>query len=138
MNASLKYERLEIIENKCRYSFEKESNDIENIEKLVSEQLNSKDCPLSLDFLINTEQNEFNFFKERIQKLDIKEQILLNTLNDIKSEIKDEDAPIIQFDTNSNKKSDNNNESISNNIFNSISMMVHKILHKKNDKWERS
>ena len=118
MNASLKYERLEIIENKCRYSFEKESNDIENIEKLVSEQLNSKDCPLSLDFLINTEQNEFNFFKERIQKLDIKEQILLNTLNDIKSEIKDEDAPIIQFDTNSNKKSDNNNESISNNIFN--------------------
>ena len=133
MNASLKYERLEIIENKCRYSFEKESNDIENIEKLVSEQLNSKDCPLSLDFLINTEQNEFNFFKERIQKLDIKEQILLNTLNDIKSEIKDEDAPIIQFDTNSNKKSDNNNESISNNIFNSISMMVHKILHKK--KW---
>ena len=133
MNASLKYERLEIIENKCRYSFEKESNDIENIEKLVSEQLNSKDCPLSLDFLINTEQNEFNFFKERIQKLDIKEQILLNTLNDIKSEIKDEDTPIIQFDTNSNKKSDNNNESISNNIFNSISMMVHKILHKK--KW---
>ena len=133
MNASLKYERLEIIENKCRYSFEKESNDIENIEKLVSEQLNSKDCPLSLDFLINTEQNEFNFFKERIQELDIKEQILLNTLNDIKSEIKDEDAPIIQFDTNSNKKSDNNNESISNNIFNSISMMVHKILHKK--KW---
>ena len=131
MNASLKYERLEIIENKCRYSFEKESNDIENIEKLVSEQLNSKDCPLSLDFLINTEQNEFNFFKERIQELDIKEQILLNTLNDIKSEIKDEDAPIIQFDTNSNKKSDNNNESISNNIFNSISMMVHKILHKK-------
>ena len=131
MNASLKYERLEIIENKCRYSFEKESNDIENIEKLVSEQLNSKDCPLSLDFLINTEQNEFNFFKERIQKLDIKEQILLNTLNDIKSEIKDEDTPIIQFDTNSNKKSDNNNESISNNIFNSISMMVHKILHKK-------
>ena len=131
MNASLKYERLEIIENKCRYSFEKESNDIENIEKLVSEQLNSKDCPLSLDFLINTEQNEFNFFKERIQKLDIKEQILLNTLNDIKTEIKDEDAPIIQFDTNSNKKSDNNNESISNNIFNSISMMVHKILHKK-------
>ena len=131
MNASLKYERLEIIENKCRYSFEKESNDIENIEKLVSEQLNSKDCPLSLDFLINTEQNEFNFFKERIQNLDIKEQILLNTLNDIKTEIKDEDAPIIQFDTNSNKKSDNNNESISNNIFNSISMMVHKILHKK-------
>ena len=131
MNASLKYERLEIIENKCRYSFEKESNDIENIEKLVSEQLNSKDCPLSLDFLINTEQNEFSFFKEKNQKLDIKEQILLNTLNDIKSEIKDEDAPIIQFDTNSNKKSDNNNESISNNIFNSISMMVHKILHKK-------
>ena len=86
MNASLKYERLEIIENKCRYSFEKESNDIENIEKLVSEQLNSKDCPLSLDFLINTEQNEFNFFKERIQNLDIKEQILLNTLNDIKTE----------------------------------------------------
>ena len=131
MNASLKYERLEIIENKCRYSFEKENNDIENIEKLVSEQLNSKDCPLSLDFLINTEQNEFNFFKERIQKLDIKEQILLNTLNDIKSEIKDEDAPIIQFDTNSNKKSDNNNDNISISIFNSISRMVHKILHKK-------
>ena len=131
MNASLKYERLEIIENKCRYSFEKESNDIENIEKLVSEQLNSKDCPLSLDFLINTEQNEFNFFKERIQKLDIKEQILLNSLNDIKSEIIDEDDQIIQFDTNSDKKNDNNNDSISNRIFISISRMVHKILHKK-------
>ena len=131
MNASLKYERLEIIENKCRYSFEKESNDIENIEKLVSEQLNSKDCPLSLDFLINAEQNEFNFFKERIQKLDIKEQILLNSLNDIKSEITDEDSPIIQFDNNSSKKSDNNNDNISNSIFNSISRKVHKVLHKK-------
>ena len=131
MNASLKYERLEIIENKCRYSFEKESNDIENIEKLVSEQLNSKDCPLSLDFLINTEQSEFNFFKERIQKLDIKEQILLNSLNDIKSEISDEDAPFISFDTNLGKNNDNNNDNISNSIFNSISRMVHKILHKK-------
>jgi len=131
MNASLKYERLEIIENKCRYSFEKESNDIENIEKLVSEQLNSKDCPLSLDFLINAEQNEFNFFKERIQKLDIKEQILLNSLNDIKSEITDEDSPIIQFDNNSSKKSDNNNDNISNSIFNYISRKVHKVLHKK-------
>jgi len=38
MNASLKNERLEIIENKFRYSFEKESNDIENIEKLLSER----------------------------------------------------------------------------------------------------
>ena len=131
MNASLKYERLEIIENKCRYSFEKESNDIENIEKLVSEQLNSKDCPLSLDFLINTEQNEFNFFKERIQKLDIKEQILLNSLNDIKSEISDEDSPFIPFDTNLGKKEESNNDNISNRIFNSISRMVHKILHKK-------
>ena len=131
MNASLKYERLEIIENKCRYSFEKESDDIENIEKLVSEQLNSKDCPLSLDFLINTEQSEINFFKERIQKLDIKEQILLNSLNDIKSEISDEDSPFISFDTNSSKKGDNNNDNISKTIFNSISWMVHKILHKK-------
>ena len=130
MNASLKYERIEIIENKCRYSFEKESNNIENIEKLVSEQLNSKDC-LSLDFLINTEQSEFNFFKERIQKLDIKEQILLNSLNDIKSEISDEDAPFISFDTNLGKNNDNNNDNISNSIFNSISRMVHKILHKK-------
>ena len=131
MNASLKYERLEIIENKCRYSFEKESNDIENIEKLVSEQLNSKDCPLSLDFLINTEQSEFNFFKERFQKLDIKEQILLNSLNDIKSEISDEDSPFIPFDTNLGKKEESNNDNISNRIFNSISRMVHKILHKK-------
>ena len=131
MNASLKYERLEIIENKCRYSFEKESNDIENIEKLLSEQVNSKDCPISLDFLINTEQNEIKFFKERIQKLDIKEQILLNSLNDIKSEITDEDSPFIPFDTNSDKKNDTNNDNISISIFNSISRMVHKILHKK-------
>ena len=68
------------------------------------EQLNSKDSPISLDFLINTEQNEINFFKERIQKLDLKEQILLNSLNDIKSEITDEDTPFIPFDANSGKK----------------------------------
>ena len=123
MNASLKYERLEIIENKCRYSFEKENNKFENIEKL--------DCSLSLDFLINTEQNEINFFKERIQKLDIKEQILLNSLNDIKSEITNEKPQIIKFNTDIDKKSDNNNDNISNSIFNSISRMVHKILHKR-------
>ena len=131
MNASLKYERLEIIENKCRYSFEKESNDIENIEKLLSEPVISKDCPISLDFLINAKQNEFNNFKERIQKLDIKEQILLNSLNDIKSEIIDEDSPFIPFDTNTDKKNETNNDNISISIFNSISRMVHKILHKK-------
>ena len=84
-----------------------------------------------MDFLINTEQSEFNFFKERFQKLDIKEQILLNSLNDIKSEISDEDSPFIPFDTNLGKKEESNNDNISNRIFNSISRIVHKILHKK-------
>ena len=83
-----------------------------------------------MDFLINTEQNEINFFIERIQKLDLKEQILLNSLNDIKSEITDEDTPFIPFDANSGKKNDTNNDNISISIFNSINRMVHKILHK--------
>ena len=127
----LKYERLEINENKYRYSFEEESKDFEALEKLVSEHL-PKDYSFSFkDLLIKTETSEINFFKTKIQNLDIKEQILLNSINDIKLSLKNEDVQIILFEANKQEKNENIDCAISSKVFNAINIWVHKTLHKK-------
>ena len=127
----LKYERLEINENKYRYSFEEESKDFEALEKLVSEHL-PKDYSFSFkDLLIKTETSEINFFKTKIQNLDIKEQILLNSINDIKLSLKNEDVQIILFEANKQEKNENIDYAISSKVFNAINIWVHKTLHKK-------
>ena len=100
----LKYERLEINENKYRYSFEEENKDFVALEKLISEHL-PKDYSFSFKyFIIKTETSEINFFKTKIQNLDIKEQILLNSINDIKLSLKKENVQIILFDANKQEK----------------------------------
>ena len=131
MNTSLKYERLEINENKCRYSFEEENNDFESLEKLVSEPLNKYYSFTFNDSLLKTDQSEINYFEEKKQNLDIKENIILTILNEIKSKIIDIDNEelIIQFDYDTGKKSEV--DEISVNIFNSINLVVHKTLHEK-------
>ena len=128
MSATLKYERLEINEDKCRYSFEEENNDFETIEKLV-EHL-PKDFPIK-DLIFKAEPSEKTFFQSKIQNLDIKEQILLKSIHDIKLSLKSEDSQIILFDTNKNEKNGNNEYNKSIDIFNEINRMVHKALHKK-------
>ena len=129
MSTTLKYERIQINENKCRYSFEDESNDFETIEKLVVEHL-PKDFSIK-DLIFKTEPSEQSFFESKIKNLDIKEQILLEAIHEIKLSLKNEDSQIILFDTNKNEKTGNNEYNTSIEIFNEIDRMVHKALHKK-------
>ena len=130
MNASLHYEQIEINENKCRYSFEEDCSDLESLEKLVSEHF-PKDCPFAVkDFLVKAEKSEI-FIKQRIEKLDVKEKILLNTINDIKAGLDNDDFQYIEFDNNKNIKNDNNDYNIRNNMFKAIDILIHKTLHKK-------
>jgi len=125
MNGTLNYKNLIINDNKCRYSFEEESNDYESI----ADQIN---CEGYLkDILIKPEEAEINYIKEKIKNLDIKEQILLNSLDEISSEITKDESQIVLFNTNTNKKDDIYNNDISETIYNTISRMVHKSLHKK-------
>lgn len=71
---------------------------------MVSEHL-PKDYSFSFkDLLIKTETSEINFFKTKKQNLDLKEQILLNSINDIKLSLKNEDVQIILFDANKQEK----------------------------------
>ena len=122
MTASLKYERLKINENKCRYSFEEENNDLEALEKLEDYTFSIK------DLLIKAEASELNFFESKIQNLDIKEQILLNSIRDIKISLKNDETKFILFETQKNENIEYN-KSIK--IFNEINKIVHKTLHKK-------
>ena len=125
MTASLKYERLKINENKCRYSFEEENNDFEALEKLAEH------FPQSFtfnDILKKAEASELNFFESKIQNLDIKEQILLNSLREIKMSLKNDESKYILFEPQETENIDYN-KSI--NIFNEINKVVHKTLHKK-------
>ena len=130
MNTSLHYEQIEINENKCRYSFEEE-NELESLEKLVSEHL-PKDYSFTLkDIIIQAEKSEINYFKARIENLDIKEKILLTAINEIKEGIENDELQYIEFDNNKDIKNENNHIIISNKIFKAIDKMVHKTLHKK-------
>ena len=114
MNESLKYERLEINENKCRYSFEEENNDLERI--------------LMKDLFIK-EESETNYYEIKKQNLDIKEKIVLQSIQDIQCGITNEEFQIILFDTNTDDKDENINKSKI--LFNDINKIVHKTLHKK-------
>ena len=129
MNPSLHYEQQEINENKCSYSFEEEK-DID-FQKLMSEQL-PKDYSFNIkDIIFKTEKSEINYFKARIENLDIKEKILLTSINKIKEGIENDELQYIEFDNNKNIKNDNNYYTIGNKIFKAIDKMVHKTLHKK-------
>ena len=121
---SLKFENIEINENKCRYSFEEENNDLESI-------LRHSDIPNSFsikDFFIK-ETSETNYYEIKKQNLDIKEKIVLESLQDIQCGLPDEEYQIVLFDTNIDEKNGNGNQS---KIFiNDINIIVHKTLHKK-------
>ena len=113
MNGSLKYERLEINENKNRCSFEEENEDF---------------FPIKEKFFIK-EENDTSICDIEKRILDKKHIIVLQSIRDIKLGITNEEYPIILFET--NKDEENPNTSISNRIFNDINFIVHKTLHKK-------
>ena len=113
MNASFNYERIEINENKCRYSYKEENNDLGILMK---------------DFFIK-EASETNYYEIKKQNLDIKEIIVLQSIQDFQCGITNEEVQIILFDTNTDEKNENINKSKI--LFNDINKIVHKTLHKK-------
>ena len=113
MNASFNYERIEINENKCRYSYKEENNDLGILMK---------------DFFIK-EASETNYYEIKKQNLDIKEIIVLQSIQDFQCGITNEEFQIILFDTNTDEKNENINKSKI--LFNDINKIVHKTLHKK-------
>ena len=141
MKQTLQYERLEINENKCRYSFNQENSyDSENIESFESlesfEKLVSKHLPKEYSFsikdlIIKAEKSEINFFKTRIEHLNIKERIVLTSLNNIRMGVTNDELEFIKFDNNENKNNEKKDNKLSNTIFQTIDKMVHKTLHKK-------
>ena len=119
MTTSLKYENLEIDENKFIYSYEEQSS-VDTLENLVNQL--PKDFSFSFkDLFIKAETREINYFKSKIKNLDIKEQILLNSIHDIKLSLKNEKEI---------KEVGNCEYDISSNIFKAIDRVVHKALHK--------
>ena len=89
-------------------------------------ETNENKCRYSFE-----EKNDLEYFKARIENLDIKEKILLTVINEIKEGIENDELQYIEFDNNKNIKNENTEYSISNKIFNAIDKMVHKTLHKK-------
>ena len=111
---------MKINENQCRYSFDEEN--IEPLEKIEDYTISIK------DLLLKAETSEYNFFESKIQSLDIKEQILLNSIRDIKISRKNDESKFILFET---QKNENSEYDKSMSISNEINKIVHKTLHKK-------
>ena len=119
MTTSLKYENLEIDDNKFIFSYEEESS-VESFENLVNKL--PKDFSFSFeDLFMKAETSEINYFKSKIKNLEIKEQILLNSIHDIKLSLKNEKEV---------KEVGNCEYDISSNIFKAIDRVIHKALHK--------
>ena len=118
--------RLEININKNRNSFEEENNDLESI---LGHSEFPKDYSFAIkDFFIK-EETEINYFEQKKPSLDIKEKIVLQSINDIQLGITNEEFQIILFDTSNDEKNENVIQSKI--FFNDINRIVHKILHKK-------
>ena len=94
MKPSLNYAHLELNEDKHLYSLDEETEGLESIEKLVAESI-QKDYPFSFkDLLLNPETAEFNFFKMKFPKLELKEIIILNVINEMRQDINDDESAI--------------------------------------------
>ena len=104
MNGTLNYKNLEINDNKCRYSFEDENYDYESI----AEPANCEDY--LKEIIMKPKETEINYIKEKIKNLDIKEQILLNSLDKISSGIIKDESQIVLFITSSNTLNLNENK----------------------------
>ena len=124
---------LGINEGKYLCSFEGETEGLESIGKLISETI-QKDNPFSLgDLFPHSELPEFNLLKMKFPKMEIKEKILLNVINEIEQDLNEEEKKIVLFEPSfeQNEKNDDVNKSTSINIFNTINKFVHKTLHGK-------
>ena len=139
MKPSLNYAHLELNEDKHLYSLDEETEGLESIEKLVEESI-QKDYPFSFkDLLLNPETAEFNFFKMKFPKLELKEIIILNVINEMRQDINDDERKIVLFEPNlKNEKIEVDNINMSTCIYNSINRVVHKTLHGKKDMEENS
>ena len=129
MKAILDSEPIETNDNECHYSLQEQFNDLECIEKLVSEHY-----PYSLkDILLKPEINGKNSFTSKALNLNIKEKILLSSIYDIKLGLNNDEMKILLFDANKINIDKNESENIKtcNDIFETINIIVHKIFHKK-------
>ena len=130
MKSSLNYEP----QSKIKNSFDFEEEGIDNIEKIIMENINKENEPFfHSESLFNQKIAEFNFYKtKKYPKLEVKEEIVLEVIEDIGKNIKDDERQIISFESGLEKNEKNGNDIIySNNIYNSINRVVHKTLHGK-------
>ena len=124
-----------INEGKFRYSIDGEPEGLESIEKLITESI-QKESPFSLKALLqNSEMTEFNFLNMKFPSLEIKDNILLEVINEIKQDLPEEEKKIILFEPNFGEIGKNGLNNITKgtimSIYNSINKVIHKILHGK-------
>ena len=123
---------VEISEGKYNDSFEEETKGLESIKKFISESIQN-DNLFSFNSSLSNLDPKFNF-----PRLEIKDKILIDVINEIKKDLNEEERKIVLFEPDLDKKEkniiDNKNKSTSTNIFNSINKFVHKILHGKKNK----
>ena len=126
---------VEINEGKYRYSIEGEPEGLESIEKLITESI-QKESPFSLKALLqNSEMTEFNFLNMKFPSLEIKDNILLEVINEIKQDLPEEEKKTILLEPDFGEIGKNGLNNITKgtimNIYNSINKVVHKTLHGK-------
>jgi len=130
--------KLKTNKNKISYIFNDKDKDnlrLETIETILKESIFENESKICFkNFLLKTKidsNGDINFFNENNKDYDITEKIVLNSILKLNLGNDTEEQNILNFKKKLNINDNNEDINIYSKIFNSISLVIHKILHRK-------
>ena len=130
--------KLKTNKNKISYIFNEKDKDnlrLETIETILKESIFENESKICFkNFLLKTKidsNGEINFLNENNKDYDISEKIVLNSILKLNLGNDIEEQSILTFKKKLNINDNNEDINIYSKIFNSISLVIHRILHRK-------
>ena len=130
--------KLKTNKNKISYIFNEKDEDnlrLETIETILKESIFENESKICFkNFLLKTKidsNGDINFLDENNKDYDISEKIVLNSILKLNLGNDIEEQSIITFKKKLNINDNNKDTNVYSKIFNSISLVIHRILHRK-------
>ena len=130
--------KLKTNKNKISYIFNEKDQDnlrLETIETILKESIFENESKICFkNFLLKTKidsNGDINFLNENNKDYDITEKIVLNSILKLNLGNDIEEQNILSFKKKMNINDNNEDINVYSKIFNSISLVIHKVLHRK-------
>ena len=130
--------KLKTNKNKISYIFNEKDKDnlrLETIETILKESIFENESKICFkNFLLKTKidsNGDINFLDENNKDYDISEKIVLNSILKLNLGNDIEEQSILTFKKKLNINDNNEDNNVYSKIFNSISLVIHRILHRK-------